>query len=186
MTKYFTSVGISFIIFLFFCIISVSKVAAVNTITTGDSNTQTVIQNNIDTNDINLPNASCITPTPTPTVTPTITPTITPTPTATPTATPTPAPVNPTATPTPTTTQSNNPGGSDGKSDGLGCANHDCSNHPTSSSSSQGQVLGASTGPQVLGLSATSGGENYLLQIIQLIGAFASGGLGLIFFKKNG
>lgn len=174
MTKYFTSVGISFIIFLFFCIISVSKVAAVNTITTGDSNTQTVIQNNIDTNDINLPNASCITPTPTPTITPT------------PTATPTPAPVNPTATPTPTTTQSNNPGGSDGKSDGLGCANHDCSNHPTSSSSSQGQVLGASTGPQVLGLSATSGGENYLLQIIQLIGAFASGGLGLIFFKKNG
>jgi hypothetical protein len=48
------------------------------------------------------------------------------------------------------------------------------------------QVLGASTGPQVLGLSTTSGEESFLPQLIQLLGAITSGGLGLVFFKKNG
>jgi hypothetical protein len=91
-----------------------------------------------------------------------------------------------TLTPTPEVTQapSNNGGGSsggDGKSDGLGCGSHDCSGNPQPSSQA---VLGASTGPQVLGLSTTSGEENYLLQIFQALGALTSAGLGLAFFKK--
>jgi hypothetical protein len=112
------------------------------------------------------------TPTPTPTPSPTIDPCAD-NQCATPTPTPTP-------TPTETTTNSGGPG------DGLGCATHDCSNHPSSQGSTGGQVLGASTGPQVLGLSTTSGEENYLLQLIQAAGAFVSGSLGFIFFKKNG
>jgi len=72
-------------------------------------------------------------------------------------------------------------GPGDGRSDNLGCGSHDCSNHP----SAQGQVLGASTGPQVLGLSTTSGEESFLPQLMQILGAITSGGLGLVFFKKN-
>ena len=93
-------------------------------------------------------------------------------------------PPNPTPTPTatPTPAQTSNPGGSgDNKSDNLGCSVNDCSNHP----SAQPQVLGTST-KAVLGLSTTSGEENYLLQVIQAAGALVSGGLGFIFFKKNG
>jgi hypothetical protein len=115
--------------------------------------------------------------------------TVSPTPTDTPTVTETP-PVDPTVTPAPTDTITPTPTetttNSGGPGDGLGCATHDCSNHPSSQSSTGGQVLGASTGPQVLGLSTTSGEENYLLQLIQAAGAFVSGSLGFIFFKKNG
>jgi hypothetical protein len=107
------------------------------------------------------------------TSTPTPTPTCTPTPTVTPT-------VTPTEIPTPTTTPSNPGGPGDNKSDNLGCSVRDCSNHP----SAQPQVLGAST-KAVLGLSTTSGEENFLPQLIQLFGAITSGGLGLVFFKKN-
>jgi hypothetical protein len=85
--------------------------------------------------------------------------------------TPTPS-VTPTPTPTPTTTPSNPGGPGDGKSDNLGCGSHDCSSHP---SAPQGQVLGLST---------TSGEENYLLQIVQALGALTSAGLGFAFFKK--
>jgi hypothetical protein len=91
--------------------------------------------------------------------------------------------VTPTPTPTPEVTPTpSNPGGpGDNKSDNLGCSVNDCSNHP----SAQPQVLGAST-KAVLGLSTTSGEENYLLQVILATGALVSGGLGFIFFKKNG
>jgi hypothetical protein len=77
----------------------------------------------------------------------------------------------------------NNPGGSgDGKSDNLGCGSHDCSNHPSTTQA----VLGASTGPTqaVLGLSST-GGENELLKLAQVLGTFVFSGLGLAFFKKS-
>ena len=119
-----------------------------------------------------------------PTITPTPSTTITPTPMPTPMPTPTDPPITPTPT---TTAPSTNSGGP--FDDGLGCAHHDCSGNqiggPVSTPTTQ-QVLGASTGPQVLGLSTTSGEENYLLQIIQAAGTLFSGGLGLIFFKKNG
>lgn len=129
-----------------------------------------------------------------PTVTPTVTPTETPTPT--PTVTPTPTPgcegedcitPTPTATPTPTQAPSNNNGGGsgDGQSDNLGCSTHDCSGNQTAQSSTTQAVLGASTGPQVLGLSTTSGEESVIPQLLQLFGALTSGGLGLVFFKKN-
>jgi hypothetical protein len=85
----------------------------------------------------------------------------------TPSETPTPTP-----TPTPTTTPSNPGGPGDGRSDNLGCGSHDCSSHP---SAPQGQVLG---------LSSTSGEENYLLQIVQALGALTSVGLGFVFLKK--
>lgn len=78
---------------------------------------------------------------------------------------------------TPTPTQTPNVGGpGDGRSDGLGCGSHDCS---------QGQVLGASTGPAVLGLSTTSSGGNGLLGFVQLFGALALSFSGFSFFKKN-
>ncbi len=73
------------------------------------------------------------------------------------------------------TTTSNGGGGSsggsggsgDGRSDGLGCGSHDCSN--------QGQILGASTDPQVLGVSTdilglASTGGNYLPFVLVIIG----------------
>jgi hypothetical protein len=83
----------------------------------------------------------------------------------------------------PTEAPSTNPGG---PGDGLGCATHDCSGNKVGGGSSTQAVLGASTGPQVLGLSTTSGEESFLPQWLQLFGALTSGGLGLIFFKKNG
>jgi len=101
-------------------------------------------------------------------------PTITPVPTVT---------VTPTPTVTPTTAPSN-PGGSggsgvsDGRSDGL-------SSCPSCTQAPQGQVLGASVGPQVLGLSYTSGEESVLPQLLQIFGALTSAGFGLIFLKKN-
>jgi len=84
---------------------------------------------------------------------------------------------------TPTTAPSN-PGGSggsgvsDGRSDGL-------SSCPSCTQAPQGQVLGASVGPQVLGLSYTSGEESVLPQLLQIFGALTSAGFGLIFLKKN-
>ena len=100
--------------------------------------------------------------------------------TSTPTPTPTPTPeVTPTPTPTATETPSN-PGG---PGDGLGCGSHDCSTHPATSS--QGQVLGASTGPQVLGLSTTSGESETALSFIQLISAFGFTSLGFGLFRKH-
>lgn len=111
---------------------------------------------------------ACGTPTPTPTIDPCAdNQCATPTPTPTPTATETPS----------------NPGGGpgDGKSDNLGCSTHDCSGNPAPS---QGQVLGASTGPQVLGLSTTSG-EQSALPLLQMFGALVSGLVGFKLFKKN-
>ncbi len=102
-----------------------------------------------------------------------------------PTATATPTP-NETVTPTPTnqstqTTSGGSDGRSDGKSDNQGCGSHDCSGTTSSSQA----VLGASTGPEVLGLSSTSGDQNYLLTFIQLFGAMGMTLAGLRFFKKN-
>ena len=83
------------------------------------------------------------------------------------------------ATPTPVTTNTGGPG--DGRSDNLGCGSHDCSNHPSTS----GQVLGASTGPQVLGLSTTSGDSTTVLSLIQLAAAFGFISLGAGLFRKH-
>lgn len=93
--------------------------------------------------------------------------------------TPTPAPI--VAAPS---TNTGGPG--DGLSDNLGCSTHDCSGNQVGGGSSTQTVLGAATGPQVLGLSYTSGEESFLPQLLQLFGALTSGGLGLVFFKKNG
>ncbi|MGA2967945.1 MAG: fibronectin type III domain-containing protein [Candidatus Levyibacteriota bacterium] len=46
--------------------------------------------------------------------------------------------------------------------------------------------VGGTGGPQVLGLSTTSGEGNYLLLFVQLFGALSLAGLGFVFFKKNG
>ena len=87
-----------------------------------------------------------------------------------------------TPTPTPTPTQAppiySSPYSPPG-SDGLGCATHDCSGNPQG-----GQVLGASTGPQVLGLSTTSGNDNSL-PLTQLFAALALSLTGFTFLKKN-
>jgi hypothetical protein len=146
-----------------------------------------------------------VTPTPTPTPTPTIecrstgispvcppthTPTPTPTPTIfvtpTPTVTVTPEPtITPTQTPDPIADPTESPkidAGSDGRSDGLGCGSHDCNTQKTV----QRQVLSASTGPQVLGLSTTSGDANIFLTFAQLIGALVMTATGYKFFRKNG
>jgi hypothetical protein len=110
-------------------------------------------------------------------------------PTTTPTVTPTPT-QEVTVTPTPTTdpgTTTSNGGGSDGKSDGrsdgLGCGSHDCSGNSTSNPSQA--VLGASTGPGVLGMSTTSGDENNILSLIQVLGSLIMGFTGFKFFRKN-
>lgn len=158
-------------------LISVSLTSA-QTITTGDACSSTIIQNWVNVNDNinwNIPgqHPDC-TPTPTPTETPT----------------PTPDPcaddqcVTPTVTPTPTQTPPNVGGPGDGRSDNLGCGGHDCSNQ---AAASQGQVLGASTGPTkaVLGLSATSGNENSALVFAQLFTAFALSVTGFKFLKNN-
>lgn len=92
----------------------------------------------------------------------------------------------PTPTPEVTPAPQVNTGGpgdgmSDGRSDGLSSC-PSCTQAPKT----QGQVLGASTGPQVLGLSTTSGEENALPQLIQILGALTSAGLGFVFLKKNG
>lgn len=89
-------------------------------------------------------------------------------------------------TPTPTPTQTPNVGGpgdglSDGRSDGLGCASRDCSGNPAPKQ----EVLGASTGPAVLGLSTTSSDNNSLLEFAQLFGALILSTTAFKFFKKN-
>lgn len=149
-----------------------SFVVFAQSINTGDANAFTCIENIVNnSNYTDWYNDNCD-------------PTLTPTPTETPTPTPDPCAngqcVTPTVTPTPT--QTPNVGGpGDGRSDGLGCASHDCSGN----SAPQGQVLGASTGPQVLGLSTTSSGSNSLLNLFQLLGAFTLTVSGFSFFKKN-
>jgi hypothetical protein len=174
MHKYLTILGTSLIIFLALFVMFSHNVSA-----EGDANAYTCTVNEVNYNiDLNAASPagfdtwdlffdefpSCKT---SPSSTPTPSPTVTPTPTA-----------------TPTPTQSSNPGGpGDGRSDGLGCGSHDCSSHP---SAPQAQVLGAATGPQVLGLSTTSGEESFLPQLIQIFTALTSGGLGFIFLKKNG
>lgn len=150
-----------------------------------------------------------LTPTPTPTPTPTCTPTPTPStsPTPTPTQTPTHYACNsdhiceitegpgqdscnpenegsdcivtptPTVTPEPTTPPA-------GHGDGLSDGRSSCPSCTQAPSSGTQAVLGASTGPAVLGLSTTSGEENYLAIFAQLFGALTSAGLGFKFFKK--
>lgn len=85
--------------------------------------------------------------------------------------------VTPTVTPEPTTPPA---GHGDGLSDG-GSSCPSCTQAPSSGTQA---VLGASTGPAVLGLSTTSGEENYLAIFAQLFGALTSAGLGFKFFKK--
>lgn len=124
---------------------------------------------------------------PTPSVTLTPTPTIpqgcaqdcdeTPTPTITPECDGDCPPEEATPTPTLTPTPSN-PGGpgdglSDGRSDGR------------SSTPSQGQVLGASTGPAVLGLSTTGSGTSLPLETIKFLSAIILSATGFKLFKRN-
>lgn len=178
MHKYLTLFGTSLIIFFALFVIFSHNVFATAT-------AYSCADNIVNTDTNYFPwliyfNANCITP-------PVICdnddkPCATPTPTPSVTSTPTPTPTQE-VTPTPTTAPSTNTGGpGDGRSDGLGCGSHDCSSHP---SAPQGQVLGATTGPQVLGLSTTSGEENFLPQLIQALGAVTAAGLGIKFFKKN-
>ncbi len=184
MTKLFTLFGTSLIILLAFFVLSTGNATA-QTITTGDANSFSCTINLVNTysNYLSWFNTNCTTPTATPT--PTVTPTPTPSPTIDPCANNACATPTPTATPAPTASPSTNTGG---PGDGLGCGSHDCSGNvvgggatpPTTQA-----VLGASTGPQVLGLSTTSGEENVLPQLIQILGALTSGGLGLFFFKKK-
>lgn len=131
-------------------------------IETGDANSSTII-----TNDVNSTYKDCdCEETPTPTTEPSITPELSATPT-------------PTEEITPTPTNTPNIGGpgdglSDGRSDGRS----------SGLDSSQGQVLGASTGPQVLGLSTTGSG-NILPSFLGLVVAFAFALLGYSFFNKK-
>lgn len=82
-------------------------------------------------------------------------------------------------TPTPTSGQTPPGGPGDGLSDG-GSSCPDCTKpHNTTQS-----VLGASTGPQVLGLSTTSGEENAVLPLVQLFAALTSGMFGFKLLKK--
>ena len=151
--KFFTTSGLA-ILFLTLAV-SVLKVSAQG-ITTGDANSTTIIDNQINTNDVTI--CDC-TPTPTPTRT------------EEPTPTPTTAQDTPTPTPTDKPGDNGNGGnnGGDGRSDGRGGQQSD---------SAQG-----STAPAVLGLSTTSG-ENEILKLISLIPAFILFGLGYRFFKN--
>lgn len=136
----------------------------------------------------------CTTPTPTPTVTPTATPT----PTVAPTATPTPTPVQecddecvtptvtPEATPTPTPVPYNPPslhgdGLSDGKSDGRSSC-PECTQGGTvlGASTTEGQVLGASTG-----FAATGSTEDMIVNIIGMVGAISTAAGAMIAKKSN-
>lgn len=82
-------------------------------------------------------------------------------------------------TPTPTSGQTPPGGPGDGLSDG-GSSCPDCTKPHNSTQS----VLGASTGPQVLGLSTTSGEENAVLPLVQLFAALTSGMFGFKLLKK--
>ena len=111
------------------------------------------------------------------------TPTASPMPTTTPCDSevcPTPT-ASPTVTSTPATTTSN---GGSGVSDGLGCANHDCSSHP----STPNQILGASTtNGQVLGTSTMAGTGSFdetFYQAIMSLGAVLSA-FGIKGLKKS-
>jgi hypothetical protein len=88
-----------------------------------------------------------------------------------------------TPTPTPTQTPSNPGGPGDGKSDGRSDGRSSCPE--CTQAPATAAVLGASTGPAVLGLSTTSGEESVMLQLVQLFGALVSGAAGFTFFKKN-
>ncbi len=138
-------------------------------IETGDSNSSTTVINNVNNTEIECDCEETPTPTltPVPTTNPTPTPTLIPVPTTEPTVVPT------------NTPSIGGPG--DGKSDGRSDGKSD---GRSSFPQTGGQVLGASTGPQVLGLSTTSGG-NTIPQLAQLFGALISGITGFTFFKKN-
>jgi hypothetical protein len=172
MNKYIKLFGILLIIFFAFFAISTRNVTAETT--TGGANAYTCTVNDINYNiDLNAAPPvgfdswelffdefpSCKTP-PSPTPTPSVTPTPT-------------QEITPTPTPQPST---NNGGGgsgvSDGRSDGL-------SSCPSCTQAPSGPIKA------VLGLSTTSGEENYLLQFVQLFGALTFAGLGFVFFKKN-
>jgi len=180
MHKYLTLLGTSLIIFLAFFAVSTHNVSA--TVVTGNACSESDVQNWINTNtDTQLDwNIFGHHPDCTPSPTPTITPSVTPTPTVDPCANG--ACVTPTPTQAPSNNGGNGGGPGDGRSDGLGCGSHDCSGNPQPSSQA---VLGAATGPQVLGLSTTGGEENFIPQLLQILAAATAGGLGLVFFKKN-
>lgn len=123
----------------------------------------------------------CVTPSPSPEISPSPSPEVSPSPI------PSPSPeASSSATPIPTPGVGGTSGdkGADG-GDGLGCANRDCSgNQVGGPSSSQGEVLGASTGPAVLGLSTTSG-DSSPISLIQF--ALSSGFIfsGFKLFRKQ-
>jgi hypothetical protein len=87
------------------------------------------------------------------------------------------------STPTPTQIPSNPGGPGDGKSDGRSDGRSSCPE--CTQAPATAAVLGASTGPAVLGLSTTSGEESVMLQLAQILGALVSAGAGFTFFKKN-
>lgn len=87
-------------------------------------------------------------------------------------------------TPPPSVGDGGGSGSGDGLNDGLGCASHDCSN--------QGGVLGASTEPQVLGISTSIGdvlglastGGNFIPFILAIVGTIVLSA-GLVLNKKS-
>jgi cell division septation protein DedD len=108
------------------------------------------------------------------------TPSPTPSPSATPSASPSPSPSpspssTPESTPSPTSSPSNT--GSTSSSGGGSSS--------SSNSNSGGQVSGASTGQQVLGLSTTSSDNSPMFSFIQLAAAFGFVSLGFGLFRKN-
>lgn len=171
--RVFTTSGV--IVLVFTLAVSVLKVSAQST-TTGDANSTTIIDNQINTNDVTI--CDC-TPTPTPTRT------------EEPTPTPTPTDID--EEPTPTPTQKPNIGGpgdglsdgrSDGKSDGLSDGRGGAAVLGATTDAKRGEVLGAST------MAATGSFPTTLASMEQVFGAvLVSLGAGLHgkkkFFKKS-
>lgn len=147
-----------FLLLIAFCLLSTPSFSfAQNIITTGDSTSQTVVENVINTVKV-----TCCSPTP---------------------QQPSPSP-KPSNEPTPTGTPGNSPTPTDKPSDGGNGGND---NKGIGGSSTSGETAAAETGPiqAVLGLSTTSSGSFSLLQWIQLFGAFGLTFYGSKFFKKN-
>lgn len=90
--------------------------------------------------------------------------------------------VTPTPTPTPTNTPSNPGGPGDGRSDGRSDGLSSC---PSCTQAPQGQVLGASTGPAVLGLSTTDSGNNIYISLFQILAALAFATAGFKISQKH-
>lgn len=190
--------NIFFALTLFSAVLFLGSKAFASTIQTGDSGSNSNVNNNINNNNIDC---DC-TPTPTPT------PKVyhytaceqnvdgffckdftsnTPHDSTCKTSvdcriTPSPTPTN-TPTPTPTNTPSNPGGPGDGKSDGRSDGRSD-GKSSSPQPSTGGQVLGAATGPQVLGLSTTSGDNNPMSILFLLPGVVSAVG-GFAFLKKN-